>query len=229
MGMIIAGWVEVRPKSYDPISPWREDRRWLGIVRIAPLIRLDYDAFVNLFSLEQYRRFPPLERSYGIPDDASEEVERDWERAVAFNHREGVTSPGWIVWPAFARMDWDEESERRSLFRYRRDDDGNLVEEGPPSWTPEYHAQVFNSGIGESILVALYPSEERSPPDCLEWEIDGILYRARPLKRKELIGDDWRMLCKMMEALAAQYGEDGVRLVAWFVHAPPPPDEEDIP
>jgi hypothetical protein len=53
-------------------------------------------------------------------------------------------------------------------------------------------------------------------PAGQEWEIEGVVYRSEKLKRKDALSDEWRMLFKLMKALAGQYGDDGVRLVVWF-------------
>jgi len=71
-----------------------------------------------------------------------------------------------------------------------------------------------SKNVGLGVEEALLGKAFWSPGQ--EWEFEGVVYRAERLKRRETLGDDWQRLFRMMEALAEQYGDGGVRLVVWF-------------
>jgi hypothetical protein len=48
-----------------------------------------------------------------------------------------------------------------------------------------------------------------------EWDRGEVVYRRERMKRKD-IKVPWEVLFHFLETLAAQFGDDHVRLVVWF-------------
>jgi hypothetical protein len=215
MGVDIAGWVEVKPEYYDPPSHLDFDRQWVGVVsHLGFLVGRDYDAFGCLFGVKNAANFLPLAAERGIPDDASPEVRGDIAR-----YGEEAFSASWVTWAELRAMDWEEEGvyADSALHQYIRDEHGQLVYDTKATWSRPFAEHVLPpEEVEPSLYAAILSPEYPVYPEGQEWEIDGVVYRAEKLRRKDALGDAWRMVFGMMAALAARYGDDGVRLVVWF-------------
>lgn len=222
MGVDISGWVEVKPDYFDHTTP--EDvvmGRWVAIVRnVGFLVSRDYDAFACLFGVRNHANFAPMAADRGIPHDSAEEMRREWE--VAKTRFSGTADEpfgeSWVAWSELKAADWEEEAQYSDsqLHQYKRDEYGQLIYQMKASWDRRFAESVFADQLDESMRAALLNPGSLAFPPRMEWEIDGVVYRSEKLKRKDAVSAEWRVLFRMMEALATQYGDDGVRLVAWF-------------
>lgn len=218
MGVDVMGWVEVRPSYHKPDSDFDFDRQWVAVVsNVGFLAGRNYEMFGCLFGVRNHANFIPLAAERGIPDDASEDVQHKW---AEFNDRwpDEAFSPSWITWAELKAVDWEAEAPRADscIHQYKRDEQGQLVYVTKSSWDRRFAERVFAEHLDESMRAAIMLPGVLAFPPGQEWEIDGVVYRSEKLKRKDALDDGWRMLFAIMEALAGQYGDDGVRLVAWF-------------
>ncbi|TYC76333.1 hypothetical protein EH183_01495 [Streptomyces sp. CB01881] len=130
------------------------------------------------------------------------------DRFTAWEAADGVT---WITWAELKAVDWNEPAERPDgrLHQYRQTADG-LRLTGKAGWCPRFAQAV---GLPESAM-----GQPQEWPEGSEWLIDGILYRAETMRRREAVTEDgeWKPVWTVMEALASTHGDDNVRLVVWF-------------
>jgi hypothetical protein len=172
-----------------------------------------YDLFGCLFGVRNYANYRPVAPDRGIPLDASDAV----KQAVAQQQRWAGSdslafhSPTWISWSEIKRIDWAEEALEADsrLHRYQRTEDGTLVYEGKSSWSGRL---VAATGISfEDALLNKWIWREG-----FEMEAGQRVYRAEKLQRKDALSPEWLNVFETMESLAAEYGDEQVRLVVWF-------------
>ncbi|WP_052890913.1 hypothetical protein [Thermogemmatispora carboxidivorans] len=202
MGVDITGWIECRQFFIleSETTPWE------------PAIRLgflfhdrNYDAFGCLFGVKNYANFRPVAEGRGLPTDVSPEVRAAYER-----WGDEIFGASWITWAEIKAIDWEEPAELPDarIHCYRRAEDGSLVYEGKSAWDRDF-AEVVGHSLIEGIFGAC------TWPEGQEWEIGGKVYRSVRLRRKDARAS-WKATFSVMEALASNYGDDGVRMIVWF-------------
>lgn len=209
MGWDITGYIECR----EPVAG-----RWFMIRNLYPLYQgRNYDSFGCLFGWQNFAHLRPIAAERGLPPDVSLEVR-------AMHERRGKEAAGttWISWSDIKAIDWEEEAEQADsrIHRYERNEMGELVYQGKAAWDREF-AEILESqqleteaGTLGSIMEALFLKP--TLPAGQQWEKGKTVFRAEKLKRKEACGD-WQGVFQEMEKLAEAYGDDGVRLVVWFI------------
>ncbi|MFI1396386.1 hypothetical protein [Streptomyces sp. NPDC020681] len=207
MGTDISGFVEFR--AGRAVEGEREVV-WRAAVDLYDLNDIrNYDAFGCLFGVRNFANFRPLAAERGRPVDASEEVRAELDRLAPWPDQAYGTT--WITWAELKAVDWDEPAERPDsrIHEYRQSPDG-LRFVGKSGWDPRF-AQALNS--------PRQPSDPRPTwPEGTEWLIGDTLYRSETLRRRDAVREDgeWKPVWDAMETLAAQHGDDHVRLVVWF-------------
>lgn len=53
--------------------------------------------------------------------------------------------------------------------------------------------------------------------DGATWAFDDAVYKSETIGRRAARDEGWDLLFDLMRCLAGHYGDDGVRLVAWFM------------
>ncbi|MFE7615049.1 hypothetical protein [Streptomyces sp. NPDC057496] len=168
----------------------------------------DYDAFGCLFGVRNYANFRPLAAHRGLPADASATVSERFAQLTEWYGEGSLHGTTWITWAEVKAVDWDEPAERPDsrLHEYRRTPNG-LRMVGKSSWSP-----AFAEAVG------LERGEQREWPEGSEWLVGHTLYRSVTIRRRDAVTEtgEWRLVWEAMETLAAQHGDDNVRLVVWF-------------
>jgi len=213
MGWDIEGFIECRQQNAQ--SP---ETGWVVVRNLYPLYRgRNYDAFGCLFGWQNYANFRPIAAGRGLPQDVSSEVKKRHDELG--KEAAGTT---WISWSEIKAIDWEEESEQADsrIHRYERNEQGELIYTGKAAWSREFmelaNGEQLETEAGTmlSIMEALFAKPSR--PEGQQWEKGNIVYRAEKLKRKDVY-DDWQDVFEAMQELATTYGDDGVRMVVWFV------------
>ncbi|WP_351226092.1 hypothetical protein [Streptomyces sp. NPDC002133] len=204
MGTDISGFVECRAWHLH-----KEDEDWRAAIDLFFLnTTRNYDAFGCLFGVRNYANFRPLAADRGLPAGASETVRAELERLAQWYGPDQAYGTTWITWAEIKEVDWDEPAEKADsrLHEYRQTPDG-LRLTGKAAWSPRF-AQA----------VGLQPGEDREWPEGTEWLIGDTLYRSEKIRRRDAVPatGEWKSVWTVMEALAAQHGDDNVRLVVWF-------------
>jgi hypothetical protein len=210
MGTDINGWVEIK-------SLLSED--WLpAICNVTVLVERNYDAFGCLFGVKNHAHFRPIAAERGLPEDLSPEVRQQSEKAAQLAAQGAFLSPSWVLWSELKAIDWEEEAEAADsrLHRYRRNEEGQLVYETKSVWNRAFAEHTTTSELELQVSVMASLLDPPIYPQGQEWEIDGVIYRAEKMRRREALDDGWRLLFRLMETLAGRYGDGRVRLVVWF-------------
>ncbi len=191
MGTDIYGWVEFQDQDTGT---------WQHCIDISLLIDRDYDAFGCLFGVRNYACFRPIAANRGLPADVSTQVRFDTEEIGEY-----ASDHTWVNLAELRAIDRDEVAlgvdER--VHQYRHAATGTLVYEGKATWSRD-------------LAALLARHDQTTPEEGAQWEIGNRVYRAERLRRGDALGEDWRLLIKMMEPLGERYGAEHVRLVVWF-------------
>ncbi|MFH9725483.1 hypothetical protein ACH4M4_21335 [Streptomyces sp. NPDC017254] len=173
-----------------------------------------YDAFGCLFGVRNYANFRPLAANRGLPADVSGSASARSAQLTDWYGEGGFHNTSWITWAEVRAVDWDEQAEKPDsrLHEFRRTP-GGLRFTGKASWSREF-AEAVDPGPSP---VRLGPGEAREWPEGSEWLIGDTIYRSVTLRRRDAVPEsEWQPVWRAMETLAAQHGDDNVRLVVWF-------------
>jgi hypothetical protein len=151
-----------------------------------------YDAFGCLFGFQNHANFVPIAAERGLPADVSTRVREEAERAAALDVT-GMVSPTWVTWAELERVDWHEPAAAPDsrVHRYVRDERGEWVFDTKASWDrrlAEHLGKATPEGIAEALLPP-YPQWEEGQA----WDIDGFLYRAERLRRRDAVDESSSM------------------------------------
>ncbi|MFJ6514178.1 hypothetical protein ACIQMO_20735 [Streptomyces sp. NPDC091406] len=203
MGTDISGCLEYRASEDGRETAWHtvHDLDSLNDTR-------NYDAFGCLFGVRNYANFRPLAADRGLPADPSAGLSARFARLSDWYGADGFHGTTWITWAQLKAVDWDEPAEKPDsrLHQYRRTPNG-LRMTGKSVWSADF-----------AEAVGLERGEDREWPGGSEWLVGDTLYRSVTLRRRDAVTDtgEWQPVWKAMETLAAQHGDDHVRLVVWF-------------
>lgn len=212
MGWDICGAIECREQT-------GQEAVWRYAADLYPLYEgRNYDSFGCLFGFKNHANFRPIAEGRGLPPDISSEVRKDFER-----FRGEGSGMSWVSWAEIKAIDWEEEGEQADsrIHRYERNEQGELVFTGKAVWDREFEELVNSqqieteAGTMASMLGAILGAKP-AMPEGQQWEKGNVVYRSEKLKRKDAC-DDWGGVFNAMEQYAATYGDDGVRLVVWFI------------
>ncbi|MFJ9112399.1 hypothetical protein [Streptomyces sp. NPDC102283] len=203
MGTDISGFIEYREPQADQQPIWHAANDLNSLCEEG-----GYDAFGCLFGVRNYANFRPLAACRGLPAGISTTVSARLAQLSEWYGEDGLHSTTWITWAEVKAADWDELAERPDsrLHEYRRFSNEFRMT-GKASWNPEF-----------AEAVGLERGECREWPEGSEWLIGDTLYRSVTMRRREAVTEsgEWQPVWETMRALAAQHGDDNVRLVVWF-------------
>ncbi|CAL9676915.1 hypothetical protein SUDANB105_07974 [Streptomyces sp. enrichment culture] len=148
----------------------------------------------------------PLFDQRGWPEDSCEEVPKEVDE---LNH-----SHSYATWAEIAAVDWDaplcDRPDGNRVGEWRPGPDGELVLHDV-LWAPLEVLDAAEEVFGED----LFPNEW--PPGG-EVHLNGAVYRPVVYTAGVIVppDGDWAPVWASMRALAAEYGDENVRLVVWF-------------
>lgn len=171
----------------------------------------DHDAWDCLFGVHGTEGvMHPLFPNRGFPDDVSGPVR---ESGVG-DYRHGHT---YATWAEVTAVDWDAPLAEGPAWswagRWRPGDDGELVLHDVVRATPDLCEAAVDTFGGHLLLS---PSQW---PQGGEVHLDGVVYRPVVLTAQMLAPPDegrWAQVWKAMRDLAAECGDENVRLAVWF-------------
>ncbi len=190
MGVDMGGWIEYKDSNrnrYTSLPP--AALFWHGIIKTNSLVGRDLDMFGMLFGISNYTNLAPVVGVRGLPPDISREAKessKDW----------ATFAQTWITWEEVEAISWDDEAVDGRPHCYLKEEDGTLR-----------HLSKAAPHEGDVI------EEGRT------WEDDkGITWKVERISRREVFRTDreWHLVFDLMERLAKDYGDENVRLVAWF-------------
>ncbi|MEU3482039.1 hypothetical protein AB0E66_28285 [Streptomyces sp. NPDC033753] len=150
----------------------------------------------------------PLFDQRGWPEDSCQEVPKSLTDELNHSH-------SYATWAEIAAIDWDAPVSDRPHWCYvgewRPGPDGELVLEDVV-WRTDELLDAAEKLFGDGC----YPHEW--PPGG-EVPLNGAVYRPVVLTAGIVVPPDdnkWAPVWASMRALAAEYGDENVRLVVWF-------------
>ena len=200
----IYGAIEVyRLEPYDDpadIGPW------MRALDLYPLYRgNDYFALGCLFGVRNWAGWEPIAAGRGLPGDVSEAVRAEFETDARIDSAVGGQT--WVSWAELNSLDMTVTPQCRGVLeawtgpecRYQRVDD-----EWPAFVVAEYGAPP----LGRTPAEAPYGT----------WQVGDVRLKYHAPTRLDALGPNtgWEHVFAVMEALAGRFGDDGVRIVAWF-------------
>lgn len=143
-----------------------------------------------------------------LPDDPPPEVHRNEQGDLVYRFwLKRVSRPpvGWATWQELQQVDWAEEATwiDRTVYEFHRNAQGELIPQ--PSWSTL--PRGFEGRVGRAQLD--YSQEQI-------WDLGDVVYHTThvTMTRKEAIAKDH--VWKVLELLAENYGDEGVRVIAWL-------------
>jgi hypothetical protein len=204
MGVDITGWIECR--QFFMLAG--ETTPWQAAISLDFLFHgRNYDAFGCLFGVQNYANFRPVAAARGLPADVSPRVKEEHQHWGGVRLAGQARSAEPRSKPLIGKSRQIDLPDAR-IHWYRRAADGGLVFEGKAAWDKNF-AEAVGHTLGEGIV------GRRTWPEGQEWEINGKIYRSARLQRKDARGS-WAVAFAVVEALASNYGDDGVRMIVWF-------------
>ncbi|MBB4940412.1 hypothetical protein FHR32_004717 [Streptosporangium album] len=170
----------------------------------------DHDAWDCLFGVSgAWGVERPLFAYRGLPSDVSDPVRETGIGDYQHSHT-------YATWAEVAAVDWDAPLADGPAWswvgEWRPGEDGELAPRVVEA-TPEL-GEAAADAFGGHLLLA--PS--KWPPGG-EVHLNGVLYRPVVLTARMLAPPDeerWAPVWQAMRDLAAEYGDENVRLVVWF-------------
>jgi hypothetical protein len=161
--------------------------------------------FGSLFGVRNEDAFTPAYPNRGLPADESDDVHGDELRAGG-----GLVAPTWMLWSEIQAINWTEEGKK--AIRYTVDwehDEGRDPAYVYTEWSDEgerWHIRRRRTSVPGAEWEDYYREKEK----------DFGVYWEATRTRKSVLTAGWTLLFKIMALLAERYGDDKVRLVAWF-------------
>lgn len=233
MGVDIFGWVEVREPYH---SSHMSRLRWNGAINIRALVNRNYTMFGLLFGVRNnVFGFSTPFAHRGIPDDRSFET---WAMLRYESEDESdeqiladAINASWLTWREIQSLDWDGKLQGPQS---RVPVDWGALEADPNYEYTEWEDDPDDHGFQviarrrkddpAAMWESFYRVNVKMNTNAAWRGISAFLDKQRYVFRIGLrtVRDDrrkdpgWDVLFKLMATLAEVYGEDGVRLVAWF-------------
>jgi hypothetical protein len=202
MGTDIDGAIEIRSDD----GPWQFEVDLLDF-----RLGRDHEVWDCLFGVRGTGDVErPLFADRGLPRDVSDPVREAGVGDYQHSHT-------YATWAEVVAVDWDAPLSDGPAWhwagRWRPGDDGELVLDGVVWATPDL-GEVAADTFGGDLLL----SPSQWPPDG-EVRLGGLVYRPVVPTGRILAPPDrapWDQVWKAMRDLAAEHGDDCVRLVVWF-------------
>lgn len=144
----------------------------------------------------------------GWPEDSCDEVPKRHDDELNHSH-------SYATWAEIAAVDWDaplcDRPDGNHVAEWRPGPDGELVLENV-LWAPVEVLEAAEEVFGED----LFPLYEWPPGG--EVPLNGAVYRPVVFTAGMFVppDGDWGPVWASMRVLAAEYGDENVRLVVWF-------------
>ncbi|GAB1644236.1 hypothetical protein [Krasilnikovia sp. MM14-A1259] len=214
MGTDIYGAIEVRDLigataldgSISAAS--KQEARWMHCMDLYPLYPGgDYSPLGCLFGIRNWNGWEPVAEGRGLPADVSETVGKDYEHDAEIDQAVGGST--WVSWPELRDLDMTVTPLARGVLEVNQNGSGlyhcyRIEDEWPADVVAEYGPSL----AGESPVSVAYGS----------WQHGTTTFTYKKVTRNDVLGPGtgWEHVFAVMRTLAERYGEEGVRLVAWF-------------
>ncbi|MEU4689519.1 hypothetical protein [Actinoplanes sp. NPDC023714] len=167
----------------------------------------DYAALGCLFGVRNWPGWEPIAAGRGLPEDVSDAVRTEYEKTARLG--EAIHGSTWVSWPELRDLDMTVTPRARGV-----------LEVSPRPHGPRWQYRVDDQWPDDVVTAYGRPPLGSSPIDAPygTWQQEATSFEYRQLSRQDVLGPGtgWEHVVAVMRALAHRFGEDGVRLVAWF-------------
>ncbi len=209
MSVDINGWVEVSFVA----------GHWSGVLHISGLVDRNYGMFGSLFDVKNADKFATPFARRGLPPDISLATDEELQDRI-------VVAPTWITEEELKTINWDELGAVEAGTQ--------IVDWDKLGTEPEYeYAPPLPNPTDQGVLLL---RRKRQDTNDREWETyymttsgyrapngvwishgkPGTVYLEVRRSRREVLSKNWQVLLQLMDVLGKAYGDDRVRVVAWF-------------
>ncbi|GAA2559308.1 hypothetical protein GCM10010435_33110 [Winogradskya consettensis] len=185
----------------DDMEPWT---RAMDLYPLYP--NNNYFAFGCLFGVRNWANWEPIAARRGLPGDVSDAVRTEFQSDAGIDAAVGDQT--WVSWAELKDLDMTVTPQCRGVLQkwsakgdcsYWRVDD---------EWPADIVTRYGVPPLGPTPAQAPYGS----------WQVDDERLEYVSLSRLDALGPGtgWEHVFAVMRALAGRFGDDGVRIVAWF-------------
>ncbi|WP_143133776.1 hypothetical protein [Actinoplanes philippinensis] len=180
---------------------------WTRAIDLYPLYPYNvYLAFGCLFGVRNRIGWEPVAARRGLPADVSASIRTEFE-----NHSRGNEAVGdqtWVSWAELKNLDMTVTPGGRGVLRVRLSGGGCRYTRVDDEWPAEIVTEYGVPPLGPVPAEAAYGS----------WQVKDVRIDFLVMTRNDVLGpgSGWEHVFGVMRALAGRFGDDGVRLVAWF-------------
>jgi hypothetical protein len=186
----------------------QDEAPWVRGIDLHPLYPGgDYSPLGCLFGIRNWNGWEPVAAGRGLPADVSETVRQDYEQLAAVDAAIGGST--WVSWPELRDLDMTGTPSARGVLDVNENGSSlhhcYRVED---EWPAEVVAEYGPPPLGASPVGAAYGS----------WQHGTTTLTYKRVTRNDVLGPGtgWEHVFAVMRALAQRFGDEGVRLVAWF-------------
>ncbi|XVU27379.1 hypothetical protein ACQPZJ_10170 [Actinoplanes sp. CA-054009] len=197
VGTDIHGAIEVRHVIAE------DQASWMHCMELYPLYQgFDDAALACLFGIRNAGGWDPVAAARGLPPDVSATVARDYHDAAEMDAAIGGST--WISWPELRDLDMTVTPSARGILEVRETGFSSYLY----YWIDDQWPADLITEYGPPPMGASYGS----------WRLGTITFTYKKVTRNDVIGPGtgWEHVFAVMRALAQRFGDEGVRLVAWF-------------
>jgi hypothetical protein len=180
---------------------------WMRAMDLYPLYRSnDYLAFGCLFGVRNWPGWEPVAARRGLPGDVSGSVCAEFEADARIDDAMGEQT--WVSWAELKALDMTVTPRCRGVLQTSPAGGGCWYQRVDDEWPADIVAEYGVPPLGLNPAEAPYGS----------WHVGGVRLEYRALTRLDAVGPGtgWEHVFAVMKALAGRFGDDGVRIVAWF-------------
>jgi hypothetical protein len=198
VGTDIYGVIEVR----DPGADADSGTPWVRGIDLYPLYAgNDYSAFGCLFGVRNWVGWDPVAGGRGLPADVSQEMFEEYEHATAIDA--AIHGSTWVSWPELRDLDMTVRPAARGVLTVRPSPHETWQYRVDDHWPDHLVAQIAASPVDTPFGT---------------WQHGETLFEYQGVSRLDVLGPGtgWEHVFTVMRALTHRFGEDGVRIIAWF-------------
>jgi hypothetical protein len=196
----IYGSIEIREPARE--VPWV---RYLDLWPLYP--HNVYAALSCLFGVRNWPGWEPVAAGRGLPADVSEAVREEYEELSRVD--DAVRGSTWVSWPELRDLDMSVTPQARGVLAV-----------GPAPHGPWWELRIDDYWPEAVVTEYGMPPVGASPIDAPygTWQQGPTTFEYRRMSRLEVLGPGtgWEHVFAVMRTLAGRFGDENVRLVAWF-------------
>ncbi|BAL89442.1 hypothetical protein AMIS_42220 [Actinoplanes missouriensis 431] len=222
MGTDIYGVIEVR-EPFNALWP-DQKRQWVECMNLYPIYPGNgYDGFGCLFGERNWAGWEPVAEGRSLPTDVSETVCKDYEHLARADR--AVHGSTWISWPELRDLDMTVRLPARGILGFGDSPgDGTWVQcriddQWPNEFIAEYGLSPMSGSPADTPYGTWWQDGTGRQDGFWGQRKSKTMFQYKPtISRHDVLGlgTGWDHVFAVMQTLAHRFGDEGVRLIAWF-------------